>query len=72
MRRRIDCNYIAFLPHDFDKSKIKNFNLKKNFLIFSGIGNPEEFERTLIKYKFKIKQKSCEITIALQIAYYPY
>tara|TARA_Y100000590_G_scaffold443119_1_gene572152 strand:+ start:7166 stop:8089 length:924 start_codon:yes stop_codon:yes gene_type:complete len=36
---------------------IKNFNRKRNFLIFSGIGNPEEFERTLKKNKFKIREK---------------
>ena len=29
----------------------------KNYLIFCGLGNPEEFEKTLIKYKFKIKEK---------------
>ena len=33
------------------------FNLKKNFLFFCGLGNPLEFERTLKKYKFKIKEK---------------
>ena len=36
---------------------LKSFNLKKNYLIFCGLGNPEEFEKTLIKYKFKIKEK---------------
>ena len=36
---------------------IKNFNRNKKFLIFSGLGNPEEYERTLKKYKFKIKEK---------------
>ena len=36
---------------------LKNFNLKKKYLMFCGIGNPHEFEQTLIKYKFKIKKK---------------
>ena len=36
---------------------IKNFNRNKKFIIFSGLGNPEEYERTLKKYKFKIKEK---------------
>ena len=36
---------------------IKKFNTKKNFLFFCGIGNPDEFRRTLIKYKFKIKEE---------------
>ncbi len=36
---------------------LKNFNRKKEFLIFSGLGNPEEFEKTLKKYNFKIKEK---------------
>ncbi len=35
---------------------IKSFNRKKNYLYFCGIGNPEEFENTLNKYKFKIKK----------------
>ena len=36
---------------------IKNFNRKKTYLFFCGIGNPEEFEHTLNKYKFKISKK---------------
>ena len=36
---------------------IKKFNRKKKFLVFSGIGNPDEFTRTLKKYKFKIVKK---------------
>ena len=36
---------------------VKNFNRNKKFIIFSGLGNPEEYERTLKKYKFKIKEK---------------
>ena len=36
---------------------LKNFNLKKKYLMFCGIGNPHEFEKTLIKYKFNICEK---------------
>ena len=36
---------------------IKNFNLKKKYLMFCGIGNPHEFENTLIKQKFNISKK---------------
>ena len=36
---------------------LKNFNLQKKYLMFCGIGNPHEFEQTLIKYKFKINKK---------------
>ena len=36
---------------------IKEFNLKKKYLMFCGIGNPHEFEKTLIKYKFNISKK---------------
>ncbi len=38
-------------------TNLNSFNLKKNFLFFCGLGNPSEFERTLKKYKFKIKEK---------------
>ena len=30
---------------------LKNFNRNKKYLYFCGIGNPEEFENTLKKYK---------------------
>ena len=36
---------------------LKKFNRNKNFLFFCGIGNPDEFRRTLKKYKFKIKEE---------------
>jgi len=36
---------------------LKSFNLKKTYLMFCGIGNPHEFEQTLIKNKFLIKEK---------------
>ncbi len=36
---------------------LNKLNLKKKYLFFCGIGNPHEFEKTLLKYKFKIKRK---------------
>jgi tetraacyldisaccharide 4'-kinase len=36
---------------------LKNFDLKKKYLMFCGIGNPHEFEKTLLKYKFNICEK---------------
>ncbi len=33
---------------------LKKFNLSKKYIIFSGIGNPDNFELLLKKYKFKI------------------
>ena len=44
--------YSSYIPKN-----IKSFNRKKNYLYFCGIGNPEEFENTLNKYKFKISKK---------------
>ena len=38
-------------------TNLSQFNLKKKYLIFSGIGNPHEFENTLIKNKFMIEEK---------------
>ena len=36
---------------------LKSFDLKKKYLMFCGIGNPHEFEQTLIKHKFNICKK---------------
>ena len=36
---------------------LKKFNLKKKYLMFCGIGNPNEFDQTLIKYKFNVSKK---------------
>ena len=36
---------------------LKKLNIRKKYLMFCGIGNPHEFEQTLIKYKFKINKK---------------
>ena len=41
----------------YEPQNLKNFNRKKKYLMFCGIGNPKEFENTLLKYKFKIKHK---------------
>ena len=36
---------------------LNKFNLKKKYLMFCGIGNPHEFEQTLVKYKFNVGKK---------------
>ena len=41
----------------YKPSNLKDFDLKKKYLMFCGIGNPHEFEKTLIKNKFLIKEK---------------
>ena len=38
----------------YKPTNIYNFNIKDNYLIFSGIGDPDTFKNTLLKYKFKI------------------
>ncbi len=48
---------IEIFEGSYDPLNLKTFNRKKNFLMFCGIGNPREFENTLLKYKFKIKKK---------------
>ena len=50
-------NNIKIFEGKYVAKNLKNINKNKNLLIFSGIGNPEEFENTLTKYKFKIKEK---------------
>jgi len=52
INKKIDIFEGNYIP-----TNLKEFKNNKNCIIFSGIGNPEEFERTLIKYKFKIKEK---------------
>ena len=42
---------------NYHPTNIEKFNRKKKYLYFCGIGNPEEFENTLKKYKFKITEK---------------
>lgn len=41
----------------YEPKNLKKFNRNKEYLMFCGIGNPHEFENTLIKYKFKIKHR---------------
>ena len=41
----------------YKPENLNKFNLKKQYLMFCGIGNPHEFEKTLKKYKFKITKK---------------
>ena len=36
---------------------LKDLNRNKKYIMFCGIGNPAEFENTLLKYKFKIKKQ---------------
>ena len=36
---------------------LNKFNRKKKYVYFCGIGNPEEFENTLRKYKFNVAKK---------------
>ena len=50
-------NNIKIFEAKYKPKNLRSFNLKKNFLFFCGLGNPSEFERTLKKYKFKIKEK---------------
>ena len=38
----------------FEITNLKKFNKKDNFLIFSGIGNSDDFKKTLLKNKFKV------------------
>ena len=54
--KKINKNIKIFYAN-YKPTNLKSFNLKKNYLIFCGLGNSEEFEKTLIKYKFKIKEK---------------
>ena len=48
---------IEIFEGSYDPQNLKTFNRKRNFLMFCGVGNPREFERTLLKHKFKIKKK---------------
>ena len=50
-------NDIKIFEAKYIPTNIRSFNLNKNFLLFCGLGNPSEFEKTLKKYKFKIKEK---------------
>ena len=42
---------------NYRPTNLSKFDLKKKYLIFSGIGNPHEFESTLKKNRFRIEEK---------------
>tara|TARA_B100000035_G_scaffold278131_1_gene256848 strand:- start:701 stop:1621 length:921 start_codon:yes stop_codon:yes gene_type:complete len=50
-------NKLKIFDARYKPINLKNYNLKDKFLFFCGIGNPHEFENTLKKFKFKIKEK---------------
>ena len=50
-------NDIKVFEAKYTPTNLRSFNLNKKFLFFCGLGNPSEFEKTLKKYKFKIKEK---------------
>ena len=50
-------NNLKIFDAIYEPTNIKKYNLKNKFLFFCGIGNPHEFENTLKKCKFKIKEK---------------
>jgi tetraacyldisaccharide 4'-kinase len=54
--RSIDKNLKIF-QGIYKPLNLKNFDLRKKYLMFCGIGNPHEFEQTLIKYKFNLSKK---------------
>jgi len=48
---------IKIFNSEYKIKNLKKFDLTKNYMIFSGIGNPKSFEKLLEKYKFKIISK---------------
>ena len=50
-------NSLKIFDAIYEPINLKEYNLKNRFLSFCGIGNPHEFENTLKKFKFKIKEK---------------
>ena len=51
--REINPNIEVF-ESNIEIKNISKFNIDKNYIIFSGIGNPESFKKLLLKNKFKI------------------
>ena len=51
--RNINPN-IEIFETNIEIKNINQFNIDKNYIIFSGIGNPESFKKLLLKNKFKI------------------
>lgn len=52
IKKKSNIFFANYIPTNLSK-----FNLKKRYLIFSGIGNPHEFESTLKKNRFRIEEK---------------
>ena len=48
---------LKFFEGNYKPLNLKKFNLRKKYFMFCGIGNPHEFEQTLIKYEFNISKK---------------
>ena len=48
---------IKIFEGSYKPTNLKKFDLGKKYLMFCGIGNPHEFEKTLTKNKFSIKEK---------------
>ena len=46
--------YIEIFETNIEIKNINKFNIDKNNVIFSGIGNPDSFKKLLLKNKFKI------------------
>ncbi len=53
--KRLNPNLKVFRAK-YSPKNLRSFKFKNNFLVFSGIGNPLEFQQTLKKYKFNIKK----------------
>ncbi len=51
--REINPNIEVFVSN-IEIKNISKFNIDKNYIIFSGIGNPDNFKKLLLKNKFKI------------------
>ncbi len=51
--REINPNIEVF-ESNIEIENISRFNIDKNYIIFSGIGNPDSFKKLLLKNKFKI------------------
>ena len=45
---------IKIFNSEYKIKNLKKFDLSKNYMIFSGIGNPKSFKKLLEKYKFNI------------------
>jgi tetraacyldisaccharide 4'-kinase len=51
--KKIDINMRVFETY-YKPINIHKLDIEENYLIFSGIGNPNSFKKTLLKYNFKI------------------